>query len=77
MHEKLKHYALVTCLFVLLFVVIRNGLHLTPAVSFIGALSGTPLVVFAFKSRCDIHCGVGKAGTGQPASEIIPSRRQL
>ena len=76
-HEKLKDYALVICLFVFLFVVVGNGLHLTPAASFIGALSGTPLVVFAFNRWCDIHCGGGEARTGQPASEIIPLRRQL
>ena len=45
---KLKNYALVICLFVFLFVVIGNGLHLTPAASLIAAMSGTPLVIFAF-----------------------------
>jgi hypothetical protein len=77
MREKLKHYALVICLFFFLFVVIGNGLHLTSAASFIGALSGTPLVVFAFNRWGDIHCGGGEARTGQPASEIIPLRKQL
>jgi hypothetical protein len=45
---KLKNYALVICLFVFLYVVMGNGLHLTPAASLIAATSGTPLVIFAF-----------------------------
>ena len=48
MHGRLKNYALVICLFVFLFISIGNGLHLTPGAAFIGALSGTPLVIFAF-----------------------------
>jgi hypothetical protein len=48
MWGKLKNYALVICLFVFLFVVIGNGLPLTPAASLIAAMSGTPLVVSAF-----------------------------
>ena len=65
MHEKLKHYALVICLFVFLLVVIGNGLHLTPAASF-GALSGTQLVVFAFNRWCDIHSGEGRRVQDSP-----------
>jgi hypothetical protein len=56
MRERLKNYALVVCLFVFLFVTIANGLHLTPAASFIAAMSGTPLAILAF-SRChDAQC---------------------
>ena len=53
---KLKNYALVICLFVFLFVVIGNGLHLTPAGSLIAAMSGTPLVIFAFSRWHDGQC---------------------
>jgi hypothetical protein len=34
--------------FVFLFVIIGGGLHLTPGGAFLAALSGTPLLVFAF-----------------------------
>jgi hypothetical protein len=56
MREKLKSHALVICLFVFLFVIIGNGLHLTPTASFAAAVSGTPLVVFAFNRWHDAQC---------------------
>jgi hypothetical protein len=46
--SKLKHYALGTCLFTFLFVVIGGGLHLNPGGAFLAALSGTPLVIYVF-----------------------------
>jgi hypothetical protein len=58
---RLKNYALVICLFVFLFVVIGNGLHLTPAASLIAAMSGTPLVIFAFSCWHDAQCRGGDA----------------
>ncbi len=48
MKEKLKRYSLGLCLFVFLFVVIGGGFHLNPGGAFVGALSGTPLVICAF-----------------------------
>jgi hypothetical protein len=48
MQERLKRYSLVLCLFVFLFVVIGGGFHLTPGGAFAAALSGTPLVIYAF-----------------------------
>jgi len=48
MQERLKRYSLVLCLFVFLFVVIGGGFHLNPSGAFAAALSGTPLVIFAF-----------------------------
>ncbi len=48
MQERLKRYSLVLCLFVFLFVVIGGGFHLNPGGAFAAALSGTPLVIFAF-----------------------------
>ena len=51
MEEKLKEYLLVLCLFVFLFVIIGGGLHLNPGGAFVAALSGTPLVIYAFNHR--------------------------
>lgn len=48
MQESLKRYVLVLCLFVFLFVTLGAGFHLNPAGAFVAALSGTPLVIFAF-----------------------------
>jgi len=76
MHERLKNYALVICLFVFLFVCIGNGLHLTPGAAFIGALSGTPLVIFAFNRWSDARCRRGEARREESASEIVPLRER-
>ena len=51
MQERLKNYALVICLFVFLFVIIGGGLHLTPGGAFLAAVTGTPLVIYAFHGR--------------------------
>jgi hypothetical protein len=48
---KIKHAALVACLFVFLFVVIGGGLHLNPGGAFLAAVTGTPLVVHFFSRR--------------------------
>jgi hypothetical protein len=76
MHGRLKNYALVICLFVFLCVSIGNGLHLTPGAAFIGALSGTPLVIFAFNRWCDVRCGREEARREESASEIAPLRER-
>jgi hypothetical protein len=76
MHGRLKNYALVSCLFVFLFVCIGNGLHLTSGAAFIGALSGTPLVIFAFNRWCDARCQREEACREEPTSEIIPLRER-
>lgn len=49
MKGRLKNYALVVCLFVFLFVIIGGGLHLNPSGAFLAAMSGTPLVIYAFR----------------------------
>ena len=49
MHSKVKNYALVLCLFVFLFVIIGGGLHLNPGGAFLAAVTGTPLVIYAFR----------------------------
>ncbi len=76
MHATLKNYALVICLFVFLFVCIGNGLHLTPGAALIGALSGTPLVVFAFNRWSDARCRREEARGEESASEIAPLRER-
>ncbi len=48
MQGRLKSYSLVVCLFVFLFVVIGGGFHLNPGGALAAALSGTPLVIYAF-----------------------------
>jgi len=66
MHGRLKNYALVICLFVFLFISIGNGLHLTPGAAFIGALSGTPLVIFAFNRWSDANVGERRRAERNP-----------
>lgn len=46
--ERLKKYGLGVCLFVFLFVIIGGGIHLSSGAALIGALSGTPLVIYGF-----------------------------
>ena len=75
MHARLKNYALVICLFVFLFVCIGNDLHLSPGGSFVAALSGTPLVIFAFSRWCDFSLRK-EARREEPASEVIRLRER-
>ena len=71
MHKKMKNYTLIICLVVFLFLSLGNGLHLTPAVAFLTALSGTQPTVFAFNRWWDTRCRevARKEETG---SRIIP-----
>ena len=48
MRERVKNYGLALCLFVFLFVLIGGGLHLNPSGAFLAAVTGTPLVIYAF-----------------------------
>ena len=52
MPAKIKQVALITCLFLFLFVVIGGGLHLNPGGAFLAAATGTPLVTHFFNRRC-------------------------
>ena len=54
MPERLKKYSLVLCLFVFLFIVIGGGFHLNPGGALVAALSGTPLVIYAFNRRSSV-----------------------
>ena len=49
MQARVKDYGLAVCLFVFLFVIIGGGLHLNPSGAFLAAMSGTPLVIYAFR----------------------------
>jgi hypothetical protein len=48
---KVKKISLVACLFLFLFVVIGNALHLNPAGAFLAAATGTPLLIYFFNQR--------------------------
>ena len=51
MKMKAKRISLTVCLFLFLFVVIGNGLHLNPVGAFLAAATGTPLLVYLFNQR--------------------------
>ena len=51
MQAKLKNYGLVVCLFVFLFVILGGGLHLSPSGALLAAITGTPLMIYAFHRR--------------------------
>ena len=51
MRMKVKQISLVACLFLFLFVVIGNALHLNPAGAFLAAATGTPLLIYVFNQR--------------------------
>ena len=51
MRTKAKKISLVACLFLFLFVVIGNALHLNPAGAFLAAATGTPLLIYVFNQR--------------------------
>ncbi len=74
MRDRLKKYGLGVCLFVFLFVTIGGGLHLTPGAAIIGALSGTPLVIYVFNRWCTDRFRGEKAHGETPASEILSLR---
>ena len=76
MYGRLKSYALVICLFVFLFVCIGNSLHLNAGAAFVGALSGTPLVIFAFNRWYNTRCRREEARRAEPTSEIVPLRER-
>ena len=75
MPEKIKNYALVTCLFVFLFVIIGGGFHLTAGAAFIAAVTGSPLVIYAFKHRCNAQTRVAEERREESASGVILRER--
>ena len=75
MREKIENYALVTCLFVFLFVIIGGGFHLTAGAAFIAAVTGSPLVIYAFKHRYNAQTRVAEERREEPASGVILRER--
>jgi len=60
MRMKVKQISRAACLFLFLFVVIRNGLHLTPAGAFLAAATGTPLLIHVFNQRSVATTAIGR-----------------
>ena len=58
---KVKRISLVACLFLFLFVVIGNALHLNPAGAFLAAATGTPLLIYIFKQRAAVTAATQRA----------------
>jgi hypothetical protein len=56
MYRKVKNYSLVICLFIFLFVVVGGGLHMNPSGALLAALTGTPLLIYAFNRRSSGDC---------------------
>jgi hypothetical protein len=77
MRQRLKEYALTVCLFVFLLVIIGGGFHLAPGTALIGALSGTPLVIYGFNRWCDARFHEHEAHRKTSAAGIIPLGRRL
>jgi ABC-type phosphate transport system permease subunit len=71
MMEKLKTRSVVVCLFVFLFVVVGGGLHLNMGGALAAALSGTPLVIYAFNRWLEAQSRVAKAPREEPATEGV------
>jgi hypothetical protein len=62
MRMKAKRISLAACLFLFLFIVIGNGLHLTPAGAFLAAATGTPLLIYVFSQRSAKRYAEGRTG---------------
>ena len=67
----MKHYALGTCLFTFLFVVLGGGLHLNPGGAFLAALSGTPLVIHVFNRWLNGQAGEGDSALRNGAQPLV------
>jgi hypothetical protein len=59
---KAKRISLAACLFLFLFVVIGNGLHLGPAGAFLAAASGTPMLIYVFNQLSAATTAKGRNG---------------
>lgn len=62
MRMKAKRLSLAVCLFLFLFVVIGNALHLNPAGAFLAAATGTPLLIYVFNQRSAETAAHGRTG---------------
>ena len=77
MQTKLRNCGLVICLFVFLFVIIGGGLHLNPSGAFLAAITGTPLVIYAFHRRIDVTSRRNEVpcDAGRNEVEYVSSKR--
>ena len=69
MRTKAKRISLVACLFLFLFVVIGNALHLNPAGAFLAAATGTPLLIYVFNQRSATTTTNGKLSRSVACSD--------
>ena len=67
MRRKLKTYSLGLCLLVFLFVIIGGGLHLGTRGALLGAMSGTPLVIFAYNRLCSARAELSSKSSQRPS----------
>lgn len=56
-------YALVCCLFVFLFIILGGGLRLNPGGAFLGAATGTPVIIYGFSRVCGVRHGESSCKT--------------
>lgn len=77
MRRKLKTYCLGLCLFVFLFVVIGGGLHLGAGGALLGAMSGTPLVIFAYNRRYSLRMEGAEPQKEESARPALQLRNRL
>jgi hypothetical protein len=77
MQAKLKNYGMAICLFVFLFVIIGGGLHLSPSGALLGAITGTPLVIYAFNRRTNVTSRRNEvpSESGRNEVEYVSSKR--
>jgi hypothetical protein len=73
----LKNYALSICLFVFLFVMIGAGFHLGPGGALLGAISGTPLVIFACNRWYSAQIQAKEPGREQSANPPLQVHNRL
>ncbi len=71
MQRRLKNYALVFCLFVFLFVTIGGGLHMNSGGAFLAAVTGTPLVIYAFNRGSSGDCRPEHVPSQLAGNEVI------
>ena len=77
MRRKLKAYCLGSCLFAFLFVVIGGGLHLGAGGALLGAMSGTPLVIFAYNRWYSMRMEGKEAQKEESARPALQLRNRL
>jgi hypothetical protein len=77
MRRKLKTYSLGLCLFVFLFVIIGGGLHLGAGGALLGAMSGTPLVIFTYNRWYSARLGGAEVPKDESPRPTLQLRNRL